>query len=153
MRKVIILLLLTIIGCAPKLYVFHLWDFEKSKVLQGHYDMKNDVTVAMPGGEILMGKYCVVDNSSFTFGSATATSGLTTASSYGYGYTISGRVQVYALLKSKTSDLMMEIIVSYGQWTRQGFGEARTNDGRSFKVQILKMEEDRTIEGGGACQG
>ncbi len=30
----------------------------------------------------------------------------------------------------------MESIVFYSEWTGHGFGETRTNDGRTFKVQF-----------------
>jgi len=31
---------------------------------------------------------------------------------------------------------MMEIAVSYSEWSRDGYGVATTNDGRKYKVQF-----------------
>ena len=31
---------------------------------------------------------------------------------------------------------MMEIAVSYSEWSGDGYGEATTNDGRKYKVQF-----------------
>ena len=74
------------------------------------------------------------------FQSIVVQSGATSATAYGNisSYTVSsgGVAYAYALLHSNTGKLMMEIIVQYSQWNGHGFGEARTNDGRRFKVQF-----------------
>ena len=61
----------------------------------------------MPDGEVLFGKYSAISNTTPVFQT-------------GFG----------------VSTLMMEIIVSYSEWTGHGYGEATTNDGRKYKVQF-----------------
>lgn len=135
-------LLFFLTGCTHKMI---LTDFDKGEVLEGHYtEMTKKVEVLMPNGEILKGKYSAISNSSFTFTNSTSTataysgtaSAFGTGSSFGTGYSIGGAGKAYALLKSETSNLMMELLVDYNAWDGSGFGEARTNDGRRYKVQF-----------------
>lgn len=135
-------LVLIFVGCSHKIT---LTDFEKGEVVEGYYtDYVKTVEVKMPNGEILKGKYSNVTNSSFSFGNSfttgTAIAGTTTAfgsaSTFGNSYSVGGAGKAYALLKSENSKLMMELLVDYNVWDGSGFGEARTNDGRRFKVQF-----------------
>jgi hypothetical protein len=138
----IVAVLILITGCSHKMtYV----DFENGNVLEGHYvDYVKDIEVKMPNGELLKGKYSNISNNSFSFGNSfsngTMTNGTTTtfgnANSFGTGYSVGGAGKAYALLKSETSSLMMEVLVNYDAWSGNGFGEARTNDGRKYKVQF-----------------
>jgi hypothetical protein len=137
-----IAILLFLSGCVHKMQIVN---FKTGTVLDAEYNKANRiVTVVMPDGEILTGQYSAVSNARFSignsFGSATAYSGTSSATAYGsstsYAVTSGGASNAYALLSSKTSKLMMEIIVQYSEWNGQGFGEARTNDGRRFKVQF-----------------
>lgn len=137
-----IIVLLFFSGCVHKMQMVN---FETGTVLDAKYNKANRmVTVIMPNGEVLTGEYSAVSNASFsignTFGSATAYSGASSATAYGsstsYAISSGGVSNAYALLRSNTSKLMMEIIVQYSEWNGHGFGEARTNDGRRFKVQF-----------------
>jgi hypothetical protein len=136
------LVLLLFSGCVHKMQMV---DFETGTVLDANYNKANRIiTVVMPDGEILIGQYSAVSNASFsignTLGSSTAYSGASSATAYGsatsYAVTSGGASNAYALLRSNTSKLMMEIIVQYSEWNGHGFGEARVNDGRHFKVQF-----------------
>ena len=129
-------------GCVHKMEVVN---FKTGDTLEANYNKLNRVvTVIMPNNEVLTGKYSAVSNASFsignTFGTSTAYSGANTATAYGsatsYAVSSGGASNAYAILRSKTSKLMMEIIVQYSEWTGNGYGEARTNDGRKFKVQF-----------------
>lgn len=129
-------------GCVYKMQVVN---FETGVTLDAEYNKADkSVKVVMPDGEVLIGKYSAVSNATFsmgnTFGSATAYSGANSATAYGnatsWGMSSGGASNAYALLHSDKSKLMMEIIVQYSDWTGNGFGEARTNDGRRFKVQF-----------------
>ncbi len=135
MKKVLFLALcFSISGCVHKLDIVN---FQTGQVLEGNYNELNRmVTVIMPDGEVLTGKYSAVNNASFSFGTASAFSGTAMATGLGYGISSGGQGQAYALLKSASSSLLMEMVVSYSEWTGHGFGEARTNDGRIFKVQF-----------------
>ena len=126
---------LFLMGCIHRI---ELTNFQTGQVLQGQYnEADRTITVTMPDGEVLKGKYSAVSNASFTFGTATtSTPGFFPATTWGYGFTSGGRGEAWALLKSETTRLMMEMIVTYSESTGHGFGEARTNDGRIFKVQF-----------------
>jgi hypothetical protein len=69
-----------------------------------------------------------------------AYSGTIVASAYGSGMAQTirsgGTSQAYALLKSTSSNLMMELIINYSEWNGHGFGEGRTNSGQRYKIQI-----------------
>jgi hypothetical protein len=54
----------------------------------------------------------------------------------GQSRTIGGTGRAYAIISSTKpgSKLMMEIIASYGVLSGHGWGEARTNDGRKYRV-------------------
>ncbi|HDI51989.1 MAG TPA: hypothetical protein ENF45_05105 [Bacteroidetes bacterium] len=135
MRKIFLIIFAVVIaGCVHNIEITH---FQTGQVLQGEYNEINRmVTVVMPDGEILKGKYSAVSSASFMFDTATSYSGVATATGFGYGISSGGQGKAYALLKSETSSLMMEMIVTYSDWTGHGFGEARTNDGRTYKVQF-----------------
>lgn len=105
------------------------------------------VQVKMPDGEVLSGRYSAVrgtDHVSFSsstmFGTVGSGASSTSVSGTGFstGRTVGGQGRAYALLTSDTpgSTLVMEVIVTYGVLDGRGFGEARTNDGRHYKVQF-----------------
>jgi hypothetical protein len=130
---ILMLTFILFMGCSAGMT---LTNFQSGEVLKGKFNQwDRSVTVEMPNGEILSGKYSDVNNSSMTFGSAFAYSGSSSATVFGTGYTVGGSGNAYALISSKTSKLLMEIIVSNNDLSGHGFGDARTNDGRSFKVQ------------------
>lgn len=58
------------------------------------------------------------------------------ASVTGQSRTIGGTGQAYALISSTKpgSKLMMEVLATYGVLSGHGWGEARTNDGRKYKL-------------------
>ena len=127
-------------GCA---HTLTFTSFETGEVLKGRATaVSRTIRVAMTDGEIVEGKYSAVDSSSvgFSFGSATAFSGAATATAFGSGtsYMLGGPGSAFALLKGTKpgSKLMMEMMVSYSAMTGHGFGEARTNDGRKYRVQF-----------------
>ena len=135
-------IVLLLSGCVHKMQMV---DFKTGTTLDAKFDeTSRQVTVVMPNKEVLTGQYSAISNARFSigsaYGSATAYSGLATATAYGSStyQTISsgGAANAYALLRSKTSKLMMEIVVQYSDWTGHGYGEARTNDGRRYKVQF-----------------
>lgn len=140
-----ILIVLSIVmfsGCAKKVY---LTDFSSGTQIEGVYkSMDKEVIVTMPNGEILKGHYVYMANATFSMTNvnsyAHAYSGTVTASGYGNAFaqtiTSGGTSKVYALLKSTSSNLMMEIILDYSEWSGQGYGEARTNRGKKYKVQV-----------------
>jgi len=121
-------------GCTHKV---NFADFERGEAFDGAYNkMTREVQVTLPTGELLIGTYSAMSNASFSFGSANVYSGNINASAMGYGISAGGNSQAYAMLKSQTSKLMMEMIVTYSEWNGHGFGEARTNDGRKYKVSF-----------------
>jgi hypothetical protein len=123
-RLTVLIIILFVAGCVrTSTRNFNLTDFQSGETLNGTYNSSTkDALVKMPDGQILKGKYIRVKNATFTF-----------AKSF-YAYSTSKSGNAYALLKSETSNLMMEIVVTYQG--NHGFGEAITNDGRIYKVQF-----------------
>lgn len=136
--SLVFLILLTIIGCTHQV---ELTDFKTGETLEGGFNTGNrEVWVFMPDGIKLTGKYSSVsgDTVGFSFGSASAigSSGTyATATGSGTSWGFSNNHTGYALLKNPDTDLMMEVIV-HANMSNHGWGEARTNDGRVYKVQF-----------------
>lgn len=128
MKKVIILLMLfAITGCVRNV---KFTDVESGAVLRGKYlQSEGSIEVTMPDGEVLSGTFREVSDPSAGFGDAFG--GQTS-----YNLSAAGRANLYALLKSKESDLMMEIFVLFHELKGYGFGDSRTNDDRGYKVQF-----------------
>lgn len=130
----IILIGLFLIGCAHKITFTN---FQSGEILNGEYNTAdNSIKVIMPNGEILNGKYTAVSNSAMAFGNSFSSVGGTPVTGFGTGIAVGGNSKAYAILSSQKSPLMMELLVSYSEWDGHGFGEARTNDGRNYKVQF-----------------
>ena len=126
-------------------------EFASGEVLHGKFTDSaatgGTVEVTMPNGELLSGRYSAIrgtDEVEFSSATVSATavgaSGMASVSGSGIGTqrTVGGQGKAYALLTSATpgSKLVMEIIVIYGVLDGHGFGEAKTNDNRSYKVQF-----------------
>jgi len=138
----IIFIIIIVSGCSRKALLV---DFKSGTTLDATFDeISRSVTVIMPNGEVLTGKFSPVSNATFSFGNAfsnaTAYSGMHAVTAFGstsaYGFSSGGISNAYALLRSHTSKLMMEVIVKYSEFNGHGYGEARTNNGRKFKVQF-----------------
>lgn len=141
-RLLVVLVALLFAGCVHDITMI---EFSTGQPLKAEYNKLNrTVTVVMPDGEVLTGNYSAVPNASAvfgsSFGSATAVKGASVASasgsSFGYGIAAGGVATAYALLTSQNSNLVMEMMLEYSMWNNHGFGEARTNDGRTYKVQF-----------------
>ncbi len=124
-------------GC----HTVNLTSFNSGETIKVHsHFMSRNLWAEMPDGEILKGRFATVTNESIgvTAGSATAFGGgvsaTATGSSTSYNSGDSGTV--YALLKSTKpgSKLTLEITGKFSPVSRQGFGQARTNDGRTYQV-------------------
>ncbi len=130
---IIVLSCALLVGCAHSI---SLVNFSSGETLAGEYnELTREISVTMPNGEIIKGQYSAASNSSVSYGTGFAASGGNLASGFGTSFSSGGASQAYALLRSSTSKLIMEMAVTYGS-NRQGFGEARTNDGRVYKVQF-----------------
>ena len=110
----------------------------------------------MPNGEILTGRYAGVrETDVISFGSATGNINANTDytsrgqnilnsstnanySATGATRTVGGQGKAHAILYSTKPDskLTMEIIVIYNVVGGGGYGDAKTNDGRTYKVII-----------------
>ena len=126
-------------GCATTRQLT-LVDFQTGQTLDGELNESGrSISVTMPDGEVLFGKYSAISNTSpvYETGVGVAT-GSRRGSVFGTGIAIGGggESKGYGLLRSNTSKLMMEIAVSYSEWSGDGYGEATTNDGRKYKVQF-----------------
>jgi hypothetical protein len=130
-------------GCALK-HDIALVGFNTDGVLKGVFDEKDQtVTVTMENGEILKGKYSSFDDESMiTFGNTLGYSsgsrrrGSGSFGGIGIGMNFGSESKKYALLTSETSSLKMEIAIMLQSWAKNGMGEAKTNDGRVYKIQF-----------------
>jgi hypothetical protein len=129
-------------GCALKHDVV-LVGFNTEGVLQGIFDERSEtVTVTMDNGEILSGGYSsfsedsdvVFSNSMGYTRNKYRRSGM--FGGIGMGINFGAVSKKYALLTSETSSLKMEIVITMRSWSRNGIGEATTNDGRVYKIQF-----------------
>jgi len=128
--ELLVFVSIVLMGCAHSLT---LTNFATGETLNGEFNTgTKQIFVTLKNGEVLSGKYSAADNSSVMFGTAFAGGG---GFAGGTAITSGGASQAYALLKSRSSNLMMEISVIYGT-SNNGFGEAKTNDGRVYKVQF-----------------
>jgi hypothetical protein len=146
MKKALILLFLGIFlgGCAAKHDVVLVGFTNTTDVLRGTFDERDDtVTVIMPDGEVLSGGYSSMDSVDPVtvdpyFGWGISSGRYARRGGWGgvgIGFNVGYESTKYALLKSATSDLKMEIIMTLRSWSKNGFGEAKTNDGRVYKKQ------------------
>ncbi|MDR1285765.1 MAG: hypothetical protein LBJ88_06165 [Campylobacteraceae bacterium] len=145
MKKIFFLFMIVLFlgGCASKHDVM-LIGFNSEDVLKSVFDEKTQtVTVTMPDGEVLSGNYSSLDSEEPMYFSNTF--GYSSGSRYRSGGTFGGigiglnfgyESTKYALLTSQTSPLKMEILVTIKNWSKNGFGEAKTNDGRVYKIQF-----------------
>jgi hypothetical protein len=145
---VVIASLLLLSGCATPGVTFV--EFETGEVLNGKFISRTDVDgvdgtaeVTMPDGELLSGPFSFVPgNDEIRFSSATlAATANVPDSGIGAQRTnrspTGGQAKAYALLASTIpgSNLVMEIVVIHSVAGDHGRGEARTNDGRVYKVK------------------
>ena len=131
-RNTLLCVLLLFAGCA---YQITLTDFQSGETLPGTADELTKITkVTMPDPEHKTGKNDEESNAAISLGTTTGYMGTTPVSGMSYGALFSNSGQAYTLLKSDKSNLMMEVIVNFKG--NHGFGEARTNDGRTYKVQF-----------------
>jgi hypothetical protein len=107
---------LLLCGCITK-KPLELTNFDTGEVLHGMGYRSGKIEVTMPDGELLVGKWTSIRNESARMGG-------------GQGY-------AYAILKSTKpgSKLIMEFSAQFDALNGTGgFGEAKTNDGRKWKV-------------------
>lgn len=110
-------------------------EFKSGDSAQGVWDSgKGEVRVYLEDGEVLTGKYTKISNARFTIGAGIGRYGRRT----GYGVYpsvgVRGTGNFYSLLHSAKTGLVLEIVADYNILSRSGHGEARSNDGRVYKV-------------------
>jgi len=142
---VVIASLLLLSGCATPGVTFV--EIETGEVLNGkfirHTEIDGTAEVTMPDGELLSGPFSFMPgNDEIRFSAATmAATANVPDSGIGAQRTnrsrTGGTAKAYALLASTTSgsNLVMEIVVIHSVAADRGRGEARTNDGRVYKVK------------------
>ena len=122
-------------GCAARSIT--LVDFQTGQTIEGQLNNTDrSVTVTMPDGEILYGKYSDISGSTTVFGTGFGVSSHSHGAIFSTSVAGGGASRIYALLRSNSSNLMMELALSYSEWTGHGYGEGITNDGRNYKVQF-----------------
>ncbi len=124
-----VLLIFCLAACAHQL---KLVDMESAQVIYGTYNKADrSVIITLPTGEVLTGQYSALSNASVSVGSLFYGSKVAT----GYSVSEGGTSKAYAILTGDRGTIM-EIMVDYSAWNHQGYGEARTKDGKVYKVQF-----------------
>jgi len=133
-----VLLIFTLIGflatgCASHLKLRNL---ESGRTLKGRYDtVYKEITVSMPNGDQLTGKYRPATENPVPSEKEFKMPDPPPKSGFGSGVPHGIRADVYALLKSEKTDLMMEVFLGYDSFRGgDGYGFARTNDKQSYKI-------------------
>jgi hypothetical protein len=113
-------------------------NFESSQTLHGGFNTFNRaVWVTMEDGTKLSKKYVEIRDDKLTFGNTFGSvfTGTTfgSFSTFGSSYSLSSTSIGYAILSNPNTKLMMEVLVK-ANFDNTGYGEARTNDGRLYKV-------------------
>ena len=121
-------------GCSHNLTLKNL---KSQRTLKGRYDTAySEITVTMPGGDILKGKYRPATDHPFPTEKQYNLPDPPPKSGFGSGLPHGLRADVYAFLNSEKTDLMMEVFLGYDSFKGgDGFGFARTNDKRTYKIK------------------
>ena len=126
-----ILISFCLCGCSTTM---QLMEFKSGEIAEAFIDAnKGEIRVYMPDGEILKGPYSTMTNPRFSIGAGLG-------GHWGGGVypsvSLDPGSKLYALLSSQdaASSLVMEIIADQSKFSGKGRGEARTNDGRVFKI-------------------
>jgi hypothetical protein len=103
-------------------------------ILAKFNDATKEISVTLPEGDVLKGMIYHSPNAEFSLASDVSKG----EDSFSLP---EGDQKAYAFLTSESSFLMMELIVTDidSIWTIPGFGEARTTDGRTYKVRFLPI--------------
>lgn len=120
-------------GCASHLKLTNL---DSGRTLKGRYDMLyHEISVVMPGGDVLTGKYRPANENPYPSDKAARKPEAIPRSGFGSGIPNGLHADVYALLKSEKTDLIMEVFLGYDDFRGgDGFGFGRTNDQRTYKI-------------------
>lgn len=93
------------------------------------------IRLYLDDGELIEGSYTYDSNAQFSFGTGVVFGGGGIAGGVFPSLGIDGKTKIYSMLRSKNKPaLMIEIVADYNRFDGTGQGEARTNDGRSFKL-------------------
>jgi hypothetical protein len=99
--------------------------------------MSKTLTLTLPDGEVMEGRYAAVSDATFSTGFATGTftagRAVGTANSTAYGFGLGSHGNGYALLKGNRGTVM-ECVFQFNPMNNHGFGEARTNKGDQYKM-------------------
>lgn len=113
-------------GCTHRL---KLTELDTGKTLKGVYDTTHKtITVTMPDGDVLQGKYSPASKSPYPDEKNVPKTG------FGSGVPKGIKADDYALLQSEKTKLLMEVFLYFDSFSEKGYGFARTNDGRRFKI-------------------
>lgn len=153
----LLFLIISMQSCTVTKYAT-LLDIETAEKITAKFTDSNQtggsVEVVMPDGEVLSGTYTGIrgvdivtfsNSTGFQTGnvSVTGSNGLSATATGSSNYSeagatraVGGQGKAYALLSSTDPDsrLVMEIIAIYNVVGGGGFGDARTNDGRVYRV-------------------
>ncbi len=110
-------------------------EFKSGAKAEGFWDSgKREIRVYLEDGEILSGKFTKMSHARFRVTTGVSFGGRHTRAGVYPSVSIDGQGNIYALLEDQKSHLVMEVVADYNWLWGHGHGEARTNDGRIYKV-------------------
>ena len=137
MMKNVILLALVVFALSGCMKNLQLLNFKTGDSAEGFWDSgKGELRVYLEDGDVLRGKYVKMTNARFSIGASIGSYGRGGFGSIRPRIGWKGVGNVYALLQSDKSSVAMEVVVNYNKISGRGHGEARTNDGRVYKVVL-----------------
>lgn len=97
------------------------------------------IRLYLDDGELLQGDYVYDPDAAFTLGAGMNFGGGGIPGGVFPKLGIDGKTKVYALLRSAAKPgLLVEIVADYNKYDGSGQGEARTSEGRTFKLRFGK---------------
>ena len=134
MKRLLFLLpaLFLLSACSKNL---QLVEFKSGAKAEGFWDSgKRELRIYLEDGEILTGKFIKMSHARFRVTTGVGFGGRHTRAGVYPSIGIDGQGNIYALLENPESHLVMEVVADYNWLGGGGHGEARTNDGRIYKI-------------------
>jgi len=92
------------------------------------------ISVIMPDSDVLEGKYRPANQNPYPTGKDGSPPEKPPKTGFGSGVPSGIPAEDYALLQSRKTKLMMEVFLHFDTFSGKGYGYARTNDGKRFKI-------------------
>lgn len=135
MRKVFqvivsVALMIFLSGCAREMEIV---DFKSGVTLYGEYDdLEQTARVTMPNGEVLSGHVTQIKETTYSYTNNSSKD--KKKDNFSSTRTTSNVSNAQGLLRSNMSNLIMDLSLTLTGFG--GYGTAKTNDGKEYRIQI-----------------